>query len=538
MKLSDRVAWNALTTLVAEGLAVVLQFWLVRFLIDQLRLDYGLTTLVASFILYLLMVDLGLRRALTRQLAASIARGDPEQANRFFGTAVACLLSLAVVLAAACLVGAPWIIRLARVGPAQFDVAVSLTRWYVAPMIVLSLISPLYKSVLIALNRFDVVNWIRLAEMATRFVVIVGLLSLTRAGLYGWALGMGAGLAMELALSILASHWLLPYLRFRPSNFHAASLRDLGWLGLSSVVYENGLNLAITAHPLVIARFVGVAANVAYDPARQVVLGVDLLVGGVTRQVLPMAAHFHAKDDAGTLRDLLVRGTRFTLVLGGPCCVLLAVYAEPLLRTWQTAAFAPHVPAAVAALSFWCAINLVKYVGGTQYNVLFGMHKVWFISLLELVQSLFSLGASVVLTAWLAGWLGEVALIGVLIPTLVCSLLARAVNTAYVAHAVGVPLGEYLAWGYWLPLRALAALSVFGWGSVWLAPPDTFWRFMASGSLSAIAAAALCWCLAFDGRDRRLLGALVSRSWRGQPSAPSTTPSRWASAASEPDPIA
>lgn len=511
MKLSTRAFWNAATTLVAEGLAIVLQFWLVRFLFDRLGADYGLATLVASFILYLLMVDMGVRRALTRQLAASIASGDRERSNQFFSTAIVSLMALAAVLVAACVVGAPWIIRLARVAPQDFKVAVALTRWYVSPMIVLSLISPLYKSVLIALNRFDVVNYIRLAEVGVRFTTIVALLSLTNAGLWGWALGMAGGLTTEFVLAVIAARRLAPHLRFSPRDFHYGSLGELWWLGLSSVVYENGRTLAISTHPMVIARFLGKGANVAYDPARQVAMAIDLLVSTVTRQILPLTAGFHATGKSERLRELLVRGTRFTLILGGPGCVLLSIFAEPLLRHWMPASFVQHLPAATAALSFWCAISLVKFVGGTQYQVLFGMERVWMVSIVELVQSLLALLASVVLTAWLAGWLGEVALIGVMIPTLGFSLVARAINTVQVSQVVDVTLAEYVRVAYWPPLRALGCLLVAAWGVSALIPPATLWRFVLSGGLAGLLSVPLIWWLAMDERDHGLILGLARR---------------------------
>ena len=58
------------------------------------------------------------------------------------------------------------------------------------------------------------------------------------------------------------------------------------------------------------------------------------LGGALAVPVVPTASRYVATGDERRLRDLAVRGTRYTLALFVPVCVTLIVLAGPILEAW------------------------------------------------------------------------------------------------------------------------------------------------------------------------------------------------------------
>ena len=58
------------------------------------------------------------------------------------------------------------------------------------------------------------------------------------------------------------------------------------------------------------------------------------LGGALAVPVVPTASRYVATGDERRLRELVVRGTRYTLALFVPLCVTLIVLAGPILEVW------------------------------------------------------------------------------------------------------------------------------------------------------------------------------------------------------------
>jgi O-antigen/teichoic acid export membrane protein len=77
------------------------------------------------------------------------------------------------------------------------------------------------------------------------------------------------------------------------------------------------------------------------------------LGGALAVPVVPTASRYVATNDERRLRDLAVRGTRYTLALFVPVCVTLIVLAEPILEAWLGDRFGAGDTALAILVSYW-----------------------------------------------------------------------------------------------------------------------------------------------------------------------------------------
>jgi O-antigen/teichoic acid export membrane protein len=77
------------------------------------------------------------------------------------------------------------------------------------------------------------------------------------------------------------------------------------------------------------------------------------LGGALAVPVVPTASRYVATGDQRRLRELAVRGTRYTLALFVPVCVTLIVLAEPILEAWLGDRYGAGDVALAILVSYW-----------------------------------------------------------------------------------------------------------------------------------------------------------------------------------------
>src|SRR5437588_11948842 len=91
LKLITGSATRVLNTIATAIVAMLITPFVVHVLGDRM---YGIWTLVATFVGYYGLLELGLSQAITRYLSRSLGSVDPEECNRVFNTSLRIYLAL------------------------------------------------------------------------------------------------------------------------------------------------------------------------------------------------------------------------------------------------------------------------------------------------------------------------------------------------------------------------------------------------------------------------------------------------------------
>ncbi len=508
MRTSSRVLLNTATSWAARVVTGAVSVLLVPFLLTMLgREGYGLIALIGVIVSVAGVADLGVRAAMSRQLAEQVARGDRQRFNELISSGAFFYVGVGLACAAACAILAPMLNDVFRVPEGLRAEGLFLIRWYGAAAILLSFVLPIYEAVLTSNQRFDLSNNIATVMGLVRAGCVFVVLYLTNSGLYGWVAAMMIPTVLHPLVSRHYARRVWPDLRIRYECVRREAFGSLFSLGGRLLLLRLTGLLSVHADPLVLTTILGPAAVALYRPATALSTMFHPLVESLADQLHPLATSLHTADRVADLQAVLLRGTRYTMLMAVPVCVILGVFAHPITTVWLADTLGRDCAVTGTVLLCWALIDLFNYAAGSQWPVLLGMNRLGFVIWTQLPSGILNVVASVLLVKYTA-----LGVVGVALPTLVIGALRRPVLAVYTATVVGVPPLEYLRASYARPLIVLLILTAAA-GAMRLA--------FALDSLPALAAAScgvgliwavLCWFVGFNAQDRLSLVSLWQRT--------------------------
>jgi O-antigen/teichoic acid export membrane protein len=226
------------------------------------------------------------------------------------------------------------------------------------------------------------------------------------------------------------------------------------------------------------------------------------LNGALAVTVVPTASRYAASADVRRLRELVLRGTRYTLALFVPLCVTLMVLAEPILDVWLGDRYGEGAAALTILISYWLLYGGLVVTPG----FLIGAGAARYVARIFVIVAALNLGLSLALTPALG-------LEGPALATAIPFALAFPLLLGVGLRAGGgVELGE-LARRAWRPAYSLGlALAAALAGLRLAADPQTL-----PAVLGAAVGAVLAYWLAFyalvlEPSERALVRGLLRRS--------------------------
>ena len=354
-----RMGRSVLFNAVGLGTPLLVAVYTIPVLIDGLgTARFGLLTLVWAVVSYFGLFDLGLGRALTRQLAVETASGRVERIGPMLGTAGVIMLALGVLGALLMAAAAPWAPRLISGVPDAGELTLAMLAMALAlPAIVLT---SGMRGVLEAEHAFGLVNLIRVPMGLFTFVGPVVVL---------WSIGprldwIAAVLAAGRVLACL-THWLaitrvyrgrMPRLALQ-REFVRPLLSSGGWLTVSNLISP----LMGYADRFVIAALITASAVAWYATPHELVSKLWIVPGALTAVLFPAFAAQSVADVAQTPR-LFGRATAALFALLLPLTAGLALFANELLALWIDAAFAAQSAVLLQIFAFGTLVNALAHV--------------------------------------------------------------------------------------------------------------------------------------------------------------------------------
>lgn len=444
--LPARYRRNVVSSYLVTGTSAVLALVMTPVLARGLGAEgYGIWVLVASFALYLELLELGFGKVAPKEVAGAAAVGDDARLRASIATAFWILAALGAVALVVALLVAAVFPTLFEIDPGLQSAAQILVLLILADLAV-SIPFDTFGGVLMGLQRFDLLN-------ATLVIVAFGqAIAWTLVIIFGGGLvwlgivTVALSLAGQFARYLLA-RGLVPNLSLSPRRVDRGLLRPFTGLSVWFAVLDLAAIVLLRLDVLVVGFAVGVAAAGVYAVGQRLTLALDLLVVPVTKAFFPHSAHQSAGEDLAGLRHSLVLGTRLSLAIAAPIALALALLAGAILDVWVGEGFEQ----AATVIVLLAAATTVTALTRTGLMMLQGTGRVRVSAMITGAEAALNLALSVVLVAMIG--LPGVAL-GTLIATVVVNL---GVFYPYVCRSFGVPVASLS----WMLVRAhLPAVAV------------------------------------------------------------------------------
>src|SRR4030042_161008 len=333
MKISSRIALNTISSWSAQFFSGILSVILVPIFINKLGKEgYGIAVLLGVIVSLSLAFDLGIRTALSRQLSEQVALKDHQRFNQLFCTGLVIYRTIVFCLAVLCYMFATFLSRAFNISPQLEFEAVTLIRWYGSITIFLSFIDPVFGAVLASNNRYDLSNYVASGIGILRSIVMIAVLLVTDTALYGWASVMLFSQILNLLVIRFVAYKVWPALKIQFRYLDTSSLRTLFGMGSSLFAIRLTHLLSIRSDPIVLTTFLGPVAVALYRPAVALCSFARPIVNSLSEQLHPVATAYHTVGKTEDLHKVLVLGTKYTLLMGIPVCIVLGFFAEPITR--------------------------------------------------------------------------------------------------------------------------------------------------------------------------------------------------------------
>jgi len=338
------------------------------------KADFGFWSLLWSVFGYGVLVDFGLGFAAQKRVAELAVTENWDELSRILSTIVTFFVGVGAIVVLLGWSGADAILGLFKIAPNE---AHHYRDVFLIFFFGLGIGFPLgiFPEILRGLQRISAVNHI------ISVALLVNVCMLAAALHFGW--GLKVILIIALATTIgpdfvcaLLVWRLLPRVRIIPSLFQWSKVRETMQFSLwAYLVTATNIVLGKTDQ-LVIGSMLTVSAVAIYVTGSKVSDIFSMFTRQLQEALSPAAAHLRAKGDHASLRELLVEGTRLSVMIAAPLYLLCAFYMAELMKL-LTGESAPNPDGywTGQVLLFWYFVTIMTHSVSKRIFVMCGHER-------------------------------------------------------------------------------------------------------------------------------------------------------------------
>lgn len=372
---------NAYINFIGQIAAIPVAIIAIPLLIKVLGTErFGVLALAWIVMGYFGLFDFGLGRATTKFVAEYKARNETDSLPELIWSSMVFHAVLGVAGGILLAVLTPWLTNDVLNVPNSLLYETRISFYLLAVSVPLVVITASLRGVLEALQRFDMVNVVKIPASILNYLGPVAVLYFVR------GLVPVVGFLVVSRLVVLMAHFFL-CLRAMPElsqgfRFNASRMKPLvgfgGWLTVSSFIVPT----IVSMDRFMIGAFVSLSAVALYATPYEVVTKLTVFSTGLLAVLFP-AFSVLAVERAGELRKLYFRAFKYLLVLVAPIVGVLLALAYELLSLWVAPGFAERS----APVAQWMAIGiLLNVLGQVPFTALQGIGRADVTAKLQLAQ--------------------------------------------------------------------------------------------------------------------------------------------------------
>ena len=364
------LARNALLNFLGQGILVLIGIVTIPFIIRGLGVDrFGLLSLAWAVLGYFTAFDLGMGRATTKYIAEALGKGHEGRVSELLWTAVSIQGIFGLVGTLLLCLITPFLVNRILNIPPELTAEDRNTFYILAPSIPVVLISSSLSGVLEALQRFQLVNAVRIPSSVLTFLLPLA------------GLGLGLGLPGIVALLLVARSIALLFLLaidlrvFPPIRKFSASLKTFyhlfafgGWVTVSGIIGP----ILVYLDRVLIGSLLSIAAVSFYTAPYEAVTRLWIIPFSLTMTLFPAFSSLEGIGDRRTIGVLFGRSIKYTLLALGPITVFLVLFAREALQIWLGGDF-PMASSTV--LQFLAVGVLINSLAQVSYALVQGVGR-------------------------------------------------------------------------------------------------------------------------------------------------------------------
>ena len=497
---------NYIFLVIRLGLGVVLFRLLYKGLSAQ---EFGFWALLWSVFGYGILLDFGFGFTAQKRVAELSARCEWDQLSRVLSTIFFSYIGIAAFLFLVGITLSPFIIELfAGISPEnKASFTLTLTLFFCG----MGLAFPLgmFPEMLKGQQRIGLANYTLLAGFLVSFVLVILCIR------HDWGLHillvitLGCSMAAEIACGLFALN-SMPQVRIRASLFSRDMVRSTMRFSLFAYVTTLTTVILTRTDQLILSTMLAVSAVAIYQAGAKVAEMFSSFALQIPDTLSPAAAHLHAKGDKDFLRQLLVNGTRFSVMVATPLYLLCAFFLEPLLWILTDQKGSGQTYWTGQVLLLWGYITIITQSVSKRIFMMSGHERrlMW----LGVGEAVLNLGLSVLLVSYFRNVVSVA--IGSFVATFVFGWFSLWPWAAREANLTGWKLARIVLFPTWLASLPIVLVILMG---RLLTKPEfqaSVYALLTEGSLICILAAACLYRVALLPSEREKFSTVFTKIFK------------------------
>jgi O-antigen/teichoic acid export membrane protein len=337
---------------------------------------FGLWNTITTVIAWVALFDLGLSNGLVNRLAKAYGRQDDDEANRYFVTALAAMIGLAIILGICLAITIP-LVPWSQLLGVRGEVDHATVLWsVVAALGVFVVFMPfgVVPQLYAGFQRGYLTNGFNLAGALLGFAVLLLALSLKASMPFLILAVSSGGMAGAVAALVYAFTRGFPWLKLRVRDASWPALRGLMSLSVPMFLFQVGALAVSETQSIILAQRCGLATVADFGIAMRLYLLTASLIQLGTGSFIPPLREAHERGDVRWVRTAFGRLMLVRLGIAAVGGLTMSLLGNTILRVWlgrSDIAFARHV---------WIALSVLQVtaVWVTTYSeLLWIMDRLW-----------------------------------------------------------------------------------------------------------------------------------------------------------------
>jgi O-antigen/teichoic acid export membrane protein len=504
MKISIQVLKNILANWGSYFVGTIIGFLMMPFVVDKLGdIRYGVWILIMNMVGYLGLLDFGVSGSIAKYVAEYQARKDKDGLDQVCSTAFFIYLLFGALAFLGSIAIALYLVPQFKI-PAEHLRETQNVAVIVGLEIAFTLPISFFSGYMRGMQRYDILAGIALGVNLVRSGFTI-LLLLRGHGLIALALlhlftAIGSGI-----IKVVYVGRKTPDLKIQYRLVNREKISMVVSYSVHIFLYYIATRLIFAVDTLIIGYFLTAQAVTFYAIPQRLIeyLRVLIMATGV---VLPTASHFDATGELEKIKGILIKGTKYSLIIALPVGIAYGIVGEEFLGLWMGPKYASPCYPVLLVLSIGILAHISQF---TAIQVLQGINRHKFTAQSAIAEGF----VKIALCYFLVAGYGNLGVaIGTAIPMVLNNLVAI---PWYVCRSVRIPLRDYFPEAFLRPLTSGAVFGgvLFGMKQVWM--PDSWLRLcmiIAVGLLAyGMLAAKTCFTREErESRFREILGAFGS----------------------------
>jgi O-antigen/teichoic acid export membrane protein len=357
----SRAKKNVLSNWLAFLVTALVNFFLLPYVVNRLGdTQYGIWILIMSLTGYLGLLDIGVRNAVTRYVAAFHAAGDHARAGRVVSSSLLIFAGSGLAATGVAVLVAAFGIGFFRITP-EYQTAARIVLILAGVNVAVTLLSGVFGGVLIGLQQFTVANAIQILGTVLRAFGFVAVLYRGE-GLVALVLVQLVFSVLVLAANARSSFREYPQLEVGGKQWDRDHLSLLFSFSLYSFLLDMSLRLSFHTDSVVIGLFLPVGMITFFAIAGNLVNYSREFISGIAYAVLPMTSALQAEGKTREVQRVTLKGAKYASMVVLPVALCFMLRGETFVGLWmgpRYAALSGHVLLVLSLALVFMAANQV-----------------------------------------------------------------------------------------------------------------------------------------------------------------------------------